>query len=103
MNSRQKGKRGELEWAEYLRGKGIAARRGRQFSGSPDSPDVVSALPFHFEVKRVEALNIHEAMTQALRDSSSKPPVVAHRRNKTEWLVTMRAEDWINLIDKENN
>jgi Holliday junction resolvase len=41
MNSREKGKRGERQWRDELRAQGFAARRGQQFSGSPDSPDVV--------------------------------------------------------------
>src|SRR6476619_427503 len=70
MNSRQKGKRGERQWRDELRANGYDARRGQQFSGSPDSPDVVcDALPWiHFEVKAVEKLNIEDAMEQARRD-----------------------------------
>jgi len=41
MNSREKGKRGERQWRDELRANGYAARRGQQFSGSPDSPDVI--------------------------------------------------------------
>ena len=82
-----------------LRDHGHEARRGQQFSGSPDSPDVISDLPFHFEVKRVERLNIYQAIDQAVRDcGEGKSPVVAHRRNRGQWLVTMRAEDWMGLI-----
>src|SRR5712675_1917800 len=98
MNSREKGKRGERQWRDELRAAGYAARRGQQFSGSPDSPDVVcDELSWvHFEVKAVERLNIEEAMDQARRDSAcsvspgglSKVPVVAHRRNFRPWLVT---------------
>jgi hypothetical protein len=97
MNSCAKGKIGEREWAEWLRNHGYSARRGRQFSGSPDSPDVVSELPFHWEVKRVEALNITQTMEKAVEDAGGKTPVVAHRRNGKEWLITMRASDWIKL------
>lgn len=97
MNSCAKGKVGEREWAEWLRAHGYRARRGRQFSGSPDSPDVVSELPFHWEVKRVQALNITETVKKAVEDAGGQVPAIAHRRNNTEWLVTMRAEDWIKL------
>jgi hypothetical protein len=64
MNSRQKGKRGERAWRDVLLAHGFQARRGRQFPGSPDSPDVVCPdLPtVHFEVKCVEHLRLHEAM-----------------------------------------
>jgi len=98
INSCQKGKIGEREWAEFLRSHGFSARRGRQFSGSPDSPDVVSELPYHWEVKRVENLNLVVAMQKATEDAGVQVPVIAHRRNMSEWLVTMKAKDWIELV-----
>lgn len=101
VNSRRKGKAGELEWAKVCREHGYdESRRTAQFCGKTgDASDVVGLPHIHQEVKRVEALNIHEAMAQAVRDSSGKDdfPIVAHRRNKTKWLVTMRAEDWFKL------
>ena len=114
MNSREKGKRGERAWRDELRAQGFQARRGQQFSGSPDSPDVVCpALPWlHFEVKAVERLNIEEAMEQARRDCRraetgnlkpelggvSRVPVVAHRRSFRPWLVTMEAETFFQFL-----
>ena len=49
MNSRQKGARGERMFRDMFREAGFEARRGQQFSGGTDSPDVVvPALPdFH--------------------------------------------------------
>ena len=100
MNSREKGKRGERQWRDELRANGYDARRGQQFSGSPDSPDVVcDGLPWiHFEVKAVEKLNVQDAMDQARRDAGLKVPVVAHRRNFREWLVTMSAETFFRFL-----
>jgi len=100
MNSRQKGKVGEREFASLLREHGYDARRGQQFSGSPDSPDVVSdALAWlHFEIKRVQNLNLTDACVQAEGDCGGKPWVVAHRRNHAPWLITMRAEFFFDLI-----
>lgn len=94
MNSREKGKRGERAWRDELRANGYDARRGQQFSGSPDSPDVIcDSLPWaHFEVKAVERLNVEAAMNQARRDAGAKVPFVAHKRNHCRWLVTMDAE-----------
>lgn len=34
MNSKQKGKRGELEWASYCRGQGYDCRRTAQYCGN---------------------------------------------------------------------
>jgi len=103
MNSRTKGKVGEREFAALLREHGFDARRGQQFSGSPESPDVVSdALAWlHFEVKRVQNLNLADACAQASRDSAGKPWVVAHRRNHAPWLITMTAETFFNFLRGE--
>ena len=100
INRREKGIRGELEWSKFLRDHGFRARRGQQHAGGPDSPDVIcDALPsIHFEVKFTEQLSLYKAMDQAGNDAGRKTPVVAHRRKGEEWLVVMRAEDWIKLV-----
>ncbi len=98
VNSKQKGKNGELEWARYCREQGYDVRRGKQYHGL-EGRDVVGLPGIHAEVKRVEKLNIYDAMAQAGYDSreSDDLPVVAHRKNRHDWLVTMRAEDWFKL------
>ena len=95
VNSKQKGKRGELDFANWMKENWkISARRGQQFKGSPDSPDLITSLSaIHFEVKLVERLNVQEAMTQAEADGAGQIPVVAHRRNRTPWLITLKASD----------
>ena len=99
VNSRQKGAGGEREFAHWLIDNlEIAARRGQQFSGSKDSPDVVTDLKeIHFEVKRVQALNLNAAMEKAVKDGAKKLPVVAHRRDRSEWLMTVRAKDLLKI------
>ena len=101
MNSCRKGKAGERELARYLSGQGHPARRGQQYCGGSESPDVVcQSLPgMHFEVKRVEKLRIHEAMQQAVDDAGEKVPVVAHRRNRGQWLAIMRMSDLLALVN----
>jgi hypothetical protein len=100
MNSRRKGKVGELEFAAHLRQYGFDARRGQQFTGGANSPDVVSqALDWiHFEVKRTQALNLRSAFLQAETDCGGKPWVVAHRRNHSPWLITMRSETFFEFL-----
>ena len=93
--SKAKGGRGEREFAELCRQHGYDAHRGQQFQGGIDSPDVTGLPGVHIEVKRVERLNVDDAMRQSIRDSEGKAiPIVAHRKNKQKWLVTMLAEDW---------
>ena len=59
MNSKQKGGRGEREFATLCRVEGYGnAHRGQQFQGGIDSPDVKGLPGVHVEVKRVERLNI---------------------------------------------
>ena len=99
MNSRAKGKAGELELAAYLREHGVEARRGVQFSGGSDSPDVVTDLPnIHIECKRTEYSSPYPWLGQAIRDAGDKMPVVFHRRSRCDWIVVMRAEDFLKLV-----
>lgn len=99
MNSREKGKRGELELSAFLRSHGIEARRGQQFSGGGDSPDVVTNLPFvHLECKRVETGNPYNWLDQAVRDAGDKLPVVAHRRNKRDWIAILPLDQLLALL-----
>lgn len=97
MNSREKGKRGERELASALKVYGYGTRRGQQFSGANGDADVVGLPGVHIECKRVERLNIQDAMDQSKRDAKGDIPVVMHRKNNCEWLVTMRLEDWIDF------
>lgn len=100
MNSRAKGKGGELELAAFLREHGFEARRGVQYTGGSDSPDVVGLPGYHIECKRVENGNLYTWLDQAKRDSSGtgKVPMVAHRRNRREWVVILPLDDFLNMI-----
>lgn len=101
VNSRQKGKRGELEIAHILKERGYDARRGQQFSGANGDPDVVGLDGIHMEVKRVEALNIYKAMEQSINDArDDETAVVMHRKNGKEWLTTMRLVDWLDMYER---
>jgi Holliday junction resolvase len=105
MNSRAKGCRGEREWRDQLREAGfLKARRGQQFSGGTDSPDVVCPeLPdVHFEVKRVESGNPYNWHDQAKCDAGNKIPVVAHKRNGRKWLAILSAEDLLDIIRRSD-
>ena len=98
INSKNKGRVGEREFAKFLRAHGFSeARRGQQYSGI-EGEDVIGLPGHHVEVKRVERLNIHDAMNQSISDANEQIPIVAHRKNRTEWLVTMRAEDFLEMV-----
>lgn len=107
INSRQKGKRGELMIAKILREHGYnEARRSAQYCGKTgDAADVVGIPGYHLEIKFVEKLNIEQAMDQARRDAEAAgngdTPVVVHKRSRKRPLVTMDLESFLAVIGKE--
>lgn len=96
--SRNKGANGERELARILREDyGIEAQRGKVFY---HESDLIGLPGIHPEVKRVERLNIHEAIKQAIDEAEKRKdgkPVVFHRRNRGGWLVTLRLEDFMSI------
>lgn len=98
INSRQKGKNGELELCEVLRTLGVDARRGQQYSGGNGDADIVSGLEgIHWECKRVEAGSLYTWLAQAIRDCGQSIPVVAHRRSRKDWVCILRLEDFAKM------
>lgn len=91
INSRQKGALGEREFAKKMKEYGFDCRRSQQFCGKGGESADVIGLPFiHCEVKRVEKLNIDEALEQATRDcKAGRIPVVFHRKNNKKWKATL--------------
>jgi hypothetical protein len=104
VNSKRKGNTGEREIAALLQDYGYTARRGQQYCGTSGDADVVGLPGIHIEVKRVERLNIHNAMAQSVRDArEGETPVVFHSRNRTPWLVTMTFDDFISFYREWSN
>jgi hypothetical protein len=116
VNSKRKGKVGELELAKKLREYGFETRRSQQYAGGTEESSDIVGLPYiHIECKRVEKLNIDDAMEQAENDSNpfhgglydmsifhNTPsiPSVFHRKNGKKWKVTMYLDDWMKLYQK---
>ena len=101
--SRQKGKRGEREAAAELAAVfACEARRGVQYQGGPDSPDVVlEGVEIHVEAKRTERLSLWLAIEQACEDAKEgKVPIVWHKCNRRESVVIVRTSDLGRLIDE---
>lgn len=99
INSRTKGKVGELELANFLTDLGFVARRGQQFSGGAGSPDVVcDSLPFHIECKRTEKSAIYDWLAQAKRDNPVKPSLVCHRKNGEQWVAILPLEQLLDYV-----
>lgn len=100
VNQREKGAKGEREFAKLLREHGFEAERGVQHSGGKDSPDVKTNMHgIHWEIKRTERLRLHDALKQSQRDAGEdEMAVVGYRRNNDKWIVIQPFEDWIKLF-----
>lgn len=106
INSRAKGKRGELQTTAILRVLWPHAHRSAsQGAGGANAPDVEST-PFWVESKCGARPNIYVAMEQALRDSQRglavmRPPlVVAHRTVgplDVRTIISFRADDLVDV------
>ena len=94
INSKQKGKRAELEIAQILRNQGhLDARRGAQYCGINGDADVVGVKGIHIEVKHQEKVYDEKWMKQAEDDARhGELPVVIYRRNREQWKVLIRQD-----------
>jgi hypothetical protein len=100
VNSRNKGKVGEREAAAELGSLlGVAARRGVQYQGGPDSPDVVlDGVAIHVEAKRTERLLLWAAVEQARSDArAGAVPIVWHRANRRDSVVIVETSRLVEL------
>lgn len=100
-NGKQKGKRGELELCQVLKGLfGWDVQRSVQYNGNAGDADLVvkGVKNLFIECKRVQALNLPKAMALAVQQAGpSKTAIVCHRRNHEPWLVTCQMSDLLNL------
>ena len=94
MNSKQKGKRGELEVANILKNYGYDTRRSAQYCGNTgEAADVVGVSGLHIEVKRTETFRDEASLQQAERDANKGDiPIVFYRRSREKWKVTLRMD-----------
>lgn len=87
---------------DILRDHGYPVERGGSMTYGT-VPDLYGLPGIHIEVKRVEKLNVPDAMQQSVRDAErfhDGLPALFHRRNCQPWLVTMRLSDWLRLYQK---
>jgi hypothetical protein len=97
MNSRAKGKAGELELAAWLREQGVPARRG--WAEGHDITTSISGI--HIECKRTERSYPYEWLAQADKDAKmNQIPVVLHRQNRRDWIAILDAGDLLALLKR---
>ncbi len=99
INSKQKGSRYERHIAKRIREYGYDAERGCQHSGGKDSPDVkCSMVGIHWECKKVEKLNIWNALKQSQRDAGDgEMPAVVFSRNREKDYVAVPFDDFMKM------
>lgn len=106
---KEKGARFERTLASLLRDQGFhEAERTAQHSGkNGGEPDVKGVPGIHIEAKHQETMRLYEWIDQAKRDVSEKKsddiPVVMHKKNNAEILVTMRFEDFCKIYREYSN
>lgn len=100
VNSIRKGKRVELECAARLRDLGFPhARRGQQYSGTEDSPDIVGVPGAWPDSKgRKQIAHLEEWMAKASAEAGDLTPLLFVKANHwKDFLVVMRTQDWAAL------
>jgi hypothetical protein len=99
INSRAKGKRAEQAFINrHLREHWPEAARNID-QCRDDKRDVVAVKGVHFQIKAVEALNIWKALAQAEGEARDLDlPVVAFKRNRSEWYCALPADELIALL-----
>lgn len=99
-NSKKKGAGGELEFSNKCKEKGYETERGQQYCGKNGNADVEGLDGIFIEVKRVQALNLDKTMEQAIKDNvNNKKIIIAHRKDRKDWKVTMQLDDWFELYE----
>ena len=62
------------------------------------SPAARRQIPYSFECKNQEKINIWESLNQAEENSGDYPPVLIFKRNRSKTYAVLELEDFINLI-----
>lgn len=103
---RNKGRKGEIEFAHLCQDLGYkeAYRTAQHCGKAGHAGDVEGLAGIHVEVKRTESLRLYDALNQSKRDCAAagknEIPIIAHRKNKSEWVVIMTAADFFKMYKK---
>ena len=95
--AKAKGASAEREVAKILQEHGYDSHRGMVCY---HEPDIVGGVPgLHLEVKRQEQVRLTDWMAQSdAQKRAGEIPTVVHRKNREEWLITMKFEDFLEFI-----
>lgn len=94
INGRRKGACYEREVGEQL---GLVRQLDQCRDGGGDLEHPTLAIECK---RRARVVNIPKAMAQAEKSAAGRTPVVIHRVDRAESLVTMRLSDWLALYEQ---
>lgn len=77
----------------------VMGESGEDIKLSPAAQDLI---PYSFECKNQERLNIWESLSQAEGNSNDRTPVVVFKRNRTKTYVAIDLEAFLILIGETN-
>ena len=64
------------------------------------SPAARREIPFSFECKNQEKINIWESLNQAEENSGDYPPVFIFKRNRSKTYAVLEIDDFIDIINE---
>lgn len=99
-SSQAKGRKGELELAQFLREHGLTDARPGDPLNFGKQPDITGINGLHIECKRHERLEIsrwyEQAQTDAERMQDGRPAVI-YRRNRKPWMIVLSLSDFLDF------
>lgn len=101
MNSKEKGKKAELEVVHIIQARGYDAMRTAQVCGKSGTADVIGLDGYHIEVKRREKADIYSWIAQSESEArEGEIPIVVFRKSKDKWRVIIGFDDFLDLVEK---
>ena len=67
------------------------------------SPAARRKIPYSFECKNQEKINIWESLKQSEENSGDYPPILIFKRNRSKTYVTLELEDFLKLINDRSD
>ena len=64
------------------------------------SPAARREIPFSYECKNQEKINIWESLNQAEENSGDYPPVLIFKRNRSKTYAVLEIDDFIDIINE---
>ena len=63
------------------------------------SPAAKRVIPYSFECKNVEKLNVWGALRQAETNCEGRTPILVFKRNQTKTYVVIELDEWLSTIE----